>query len=451
MDLKDKNIVVVGLRRSGVAAAKFLASRGAVVTVTDSSDPEGFEAERKALEGFEVRYVLGSHNDEDFSGADVVVVSPGVPLSIPPIRASLNAGVEVIGELEMASRFVEAPIIGVTGTNGKSTVTTLIGKMLEESGKNVFVGGNIGNPLINLASSDERVDYAVVELSSFQLEAIKNFHPHIGLMLNVTPDHLDRYPDMHAYASAKARLWMNTTSDDWAVVNAGNVMAMDTLKGSSCKSLGFDTGSVPTVAPRAWAEGKTLTVELDSRTETIDASNMKITGLHNLENAVASTAAALLAGATPDAIEKALSAFEGLAHRTQFVREVGGVRYYDDSKGTNVGAVLKSLAGFDVPVVLIAGGLDKGGDFAPLGPMVAEKVKALVLIGKAAGKMKEALGDLVPSHIESDMERAVEKAAELAEIGEVVLLSPACASFDMFKDYVQRGEIFQESVRGLAG
>ena len=451
MDLKNKKALVVGLKRSGVAAARFMAGRGAVVTVTDKAEAEKLVAEREALKGVNVRFVFGEHRVENFTNADLIVVSPGVPLSIPPIEAARKARVHIIGELELAARFLSLPIIAITGTNGKSTVTELTGAILRESGKKVFVGGNIGNPLINLIGKEKETDVAVVEISSFQLEAIEAFHPHIGALLNITPDHLDRYPDMDSYVKAKARIWMNMGPDDWAVVNASDELSVATMAGAKCRRLNFSIKPKGTKKPRAYVKASKLVIELDDRIEKIPVGKMKIAGAHNIENALASVSASLLAGASPQGAIKAIETFPGLPHRTQFIREVGGVKYFDDSKGTNVGAVIKSLEGFDTPVVLIAGGLDKEGDFRALRPIVSEKVKALVLIGSAAKKIEEALGDVTPVEHARDMQEAVRKSQALAKPGEVVLLSPGCASFDMFRDYGHRGEVFQEAVRGLKG
>ena len=302
-----------------------------------------------------------------------------------------------------------------------------------------------------IIGKEKETDVAVVEISSFQLEGIETFSPHIGALLNITPDHLDRYPDMDSYVKAKARIWMNMGQDDWAVVNASDKLSVGTLAGAKCRRFDFAIKSAMMKKPRAYLKGSKLVIELDGRVEKIPIGKMKITGTHNIENALASVSVSLLAGASARGAIRAIETFPGLPHRTQFVREVGDVKYFDDSKGTNVGAVIKSLEGFDMPVVLIAGGLDKEGDFRALRPIVSEKVKALVLIGSAAKKIEDALGDVAPVEHARDMQEAVRKSQALAKPGEVVLLSPGCASFDMFKDYGHRGEVFQEAVRGLKG
>lgn len=453
MRLKGEKVLVVGLRRTGVASCKFLAMRGAEVTVTDKDKPEAFKEEKKALRGLRVKYSLGGHKLTDFVNSKLIVVSPGVPLSLPEIESARKAGVKIIGEMELASRFVKAPIIAITGTNGKSTVTSLIGEILKTDGKKVFVGGNIGNPLLNLLLSRERVDYAVVEVSSFQLESIESFKPYIALMLNITPDHLDRYPDMASYTRAKGRIFMNQSESDWAVVNFDNELSLNLFKGSCARLMGFSIHKKPGTSSCSWVKGDVLFVELTNSGSrcrlSVPLKEMKITGLHNVENVCAAASSAVLAGASAHSILKTVNTFPGLPHRVQFVREVNGVRYFDDSKGTNVGAVEKSLTSFSSPVVLIAGGLDKESDFTPLRPLLKKYARALVLMGEAKEKMFEQLGDVVPTHFAIDMKDAVKKASESAERGDVVLLSPACASFDMFKNYAHRGEVFQEAVREL--
>lgn len=453
MKLKGEKVLVVGLRRTGVASAKFLAMRGAQVTVTDKDKPESFKEEKRALRGLKVKYSLGEHKLKDFLQAKLIVVSPGVPLTIPELESARKAGIRIIGELELAYRFVKVPIIAITGTNGKSTVTSLIGEILKNEGKKVFVGGNIGNPLLNLALSKERVDFAVVEVSSFQLETIEVFKPSIALMLNITPDHLDRYPNMESYVQAKARIFMNQSESNWAVVNFDDNLAMKSFEGAKSRLLGFSLNRKPATSSRTWVKGDVVFVELENNGSrcrlSIPLNDMKLAGLHNVENVCAAVSACVLAGASADSILKTINTFQGLAHRVQFVREVNGVRYFDDSKGTNVGAVEKSLTGFNSPVVLIAGGLDKGSDFTLLRPLLKKHARALILIGDAKEKMFKQLGDVVPTHFATDMKDAVRKASECAKRGDVVLLSPACASFDMFKNYAHRGEVFQEAVKEL--
>jgi len=452
MRLSGKKSLVVGLRRTGVAAARFLANRGARVTVTDKGDSSSFAQERESLRGLPVEYALGSHRSEDFISADLIVVSPGVPLSIPEIAAARERGAEVICELELAARFIAVPIVAISGTNGKSTVTSLIGEMLKRGGRKTFVGGNIGNPLLNLVNSNESAEVAVVEVSSFQLEGIESFRPHVAVMLNITPDHLDRYPDMEAYIEAKARIFLNQNAEDWAVVNGDDEIVLRSLGDVLSRQAHFSIKNPPPSPARAWARGSEIMLELshpDRKTEVVSTVGMKLEGAHNLENAVAAAAAARLVDVPIEAIEGVLKEFTGLAHRVQFVREVGGARYYDDSKGTNVGAVEKSLVGFNSPVVLIAGGLDKGGDFTTLRPLLKERARALVLMGAARNKMTAQIGDVVPTESASDMKDAVERARRLARPGDVILLSPACASFDMFRSYAHRGDVFQQVVREI--
>jgi len=450
MELEGKKTLVAGFRRTGVAVAKFLAAAGAAVTVTDSAGPGEFARERAELDGLEINFVLGGHDIGDFTGADLVVVSPGVPLSIEPIRRAREAGVEIVGELELAARFLRLPLIAITGTNGKSTVTEMTAKMLIDSGKRTFIGGNIGNPLINLVNRQDEFDIAVVEVSSFQLEATDAFHPGVGVLLNISPDHLDRYPDLESYIGAKALLWKNMGPGDWAVLNASDEAVMNSARDCNCGKLLFDLNAEPESENRAWFRDGKIMVKIERGVHEIPVSNMKISGRHNLENALVSAAAALLSGADVGGVAKTVESFPGLSHRTQFVTEINGVKYFDDSKGTNVGAVIKAIQSFDERLVLIAGGLDKGGDFRAMREVVSEKVKAVVLVGEAGGKIEAALGDLVRCERARDMRDAVEKASMLAEEGDVVLLSPGCASFDMFRDYAHRGDAFQEAVKELA-
>ncbi len=449
MELEGKKALVVGLRRTGVATANFLAGKGAAVTVTDSGQPGEFAKEKAELEGLEIEFVLGEHRMEDFTGAELVVVSPGVPLSIKPIKKAREAGVEIIGELELSARFIRLPIVAITGTNGKSTVTELTGKMLIDSGKRAFIGGNIGNPLINLVNRQDEFDVAVVEVSSFQLEAIELFHPKVGALLNISPDHLDRYPDFDSYIDAKSLIWKNMGSEDWCVLNAADRVVMNSAKACACSRLLFNLDAEPDGENKAWHKDKKLMLKIGHQVHEIPAANMKITGRHNLENAIASAAAALVSGANAGGVAKAVESFPGLSHRTQFVKEINGVKYYDDSKGTNVGAVIKAIQSFKEPLILIAGGLDKGGDFGAMREVAPGKVKAMVLIGEATEKIESVLSDLIQCARASDMKDAVKKASEMASEGDVVLLSPGCASFDMYRDYAHRGDAFQEAVREL--
>lgn len=471
MLLKDKKATVVGLARSGAGAANLLAALGAAVTVTDSKPETGLREQAARLHS-SVRRVLGGHPDDLFISADMVVVSPGVPLDIPPLARAAARGIPVIGELELACailsdcepRYADA-FLAVTGSNGKSTTTTLLDLILRNAGRRTVLAGNIGNALSEEITSrrlcggdGEAADAIVLEVSSFQLEAIRTFRPHIASILNVTPDHLDRYHSLGEYAGAKARIFMRQRPGDALVLNADDpgtmLLYQERLSGRADRSprvLFFSrTKEVNGVYCRDGIVYRDISGRGQAR-RLMPADEIRIKGVHNLENAMAASAMALLADCPPEAVIDSLREFPGLEHRLEFVRELDGVRYFNDSKGTNVGAVEKSLESFSEPLVLIAGGRDKAGDFTALRKLAAERVKALVLIGEAAGKIQKALGDLTTTVMAKDLGEAVSEARRLAQKGDVVLLSPACASFDMFRDFEDRGRQFKDIVRGLAG
>jgi len=441
--------VVIGLARSGVGAANLLAREGEEVTVTDiraAEELKGFAEELSPS----VNLVVGRHPDWLFEDADLVVVSPGVPLGIRPVEIARRAGARVIGELELAYEHLsDLPFYAVTGTNGKSTTVTLLNLMLRRAGRRCIFGGNIGNALTaealrrsNGGGDAAPEDCVVVEVSSFQLEAIESFRPRVASILNITPDHMDRYRTLDEYREAKRRIFANQRRGDWLVLNADDPETMK-LRGRRRNVRFFSRrGKVNGVYLRGG------TVCSSEHGPILEAGDIRIKGVHNLENAMAASAMALLAGCPPEAAAGVLREFQGLDHRLEFVRELGGVRYVNDSKGTNVGAVVKSLESFSQPVVLIAGGRDKAGDFSALRPLM-DRVKAVVLIGEAAGKIRDALSDLVQCVPAGSMEDAVRKARELAAAGDVVLLSPACASFDMFRDFEDRGRRFEKAVMDL--
>ncbi len=446
MQIADTRILIVGLARTGLAAARFLRRRGAIVRATDSAAADRLGpavAERAALG---ITLELGGHRTESFLSADLIVVSPGVPLGIAPLAAARARGVPVIAEIELAARFIREPVVAVTGTNGKTTVTELIGRMLAASGRRVFVGGNIGRPLIGYVDAGAPADVVVAEISSFQLDAIVTFRPAVGVLLNITDDHLDRYPGLEAYARSKMRLFENQTAEDAAVLNAGDPIIRRLAAGVSSRTF-FYNRPAP-AAGGAEVAGTRLTVTLPDRAPiALDLAPYRLPGPHNAENAGAAALAALAAGATPEGVQTALNTFSGLPHRLEHVSRVNGVDFVNDSKGTNVDAVRRALECYAAPVVLIMGGLDKGGNFGLLTEAVRRRVKALVVMGKAAGTIRAALGGLVPTVAATDMAAAVRAAAERAAPGETVLLSPGCASFDQYPNYEARGEDFRRGVR----
>jgi UDP-N-acetylmuramoylalanine--D-glutamate ligase len=448
--LADKRVLVVGLGRSGIAAAALCAARGARVTVTDKR-PAAELAGAAAKLPAGVAQELGEHRRETFVGADLIVLSPGVP-AIPELAAARAAGVEITGELELASYFVGGTIVGITGTNGKSTTTTLVGEMLRATGRPTFVGGNLGEPLAEAVGTPaaEAGGFCVVEVSSFQLETAVTFRPHVAVLLNITADHLDRYDGMDGYAAAKARIFAAQTPADFAVVNFDDPLAVRAFDGALARREGFSI--VETLATGAWLGGPLMVKLPGQPPESYPADLPWLLGQrHNQANALAALLAARLAGASPAEARAGLLAFRALSHRMELVAEVDGVAYFDDSKGTNVGAVVAALDHFPRPVILIAGGRDKGGDYAPLAEALRRVGRAAVLIGEAADKMQAAFRGVLPVERAPTLEAAVEAARRRARPGDAVVLSPACSSFDMFRDYAHRAEVFRGAVARLGG
>jgi UDP-N-acetylmuramoylalanine--D-glutamate ligase len=452
IDLTGRRVLVVGLGASGVAAARLCAARGARVTVNDRRAEADLGAALAELPAG-VDRVLGGHPEQVFTLAQLIVVSPGVP-ELPPLAAARRAGVPVTGELELASRFVEAPMVAITGTNGKSTTTTLCGAIFEASGFATFTGGNLGRPLAEAVGTPaaEAIGRCVVEASSFQLETVETFRPHVAVLLNVTADHLDRYQGMAGYAAAKARIFAAQGPDDFAVVNADDPIAMDLSRSIAAHRLPVSATRRLDLPAGAWRDGDALVLRLpDGREERYPALLPALPGRHNQGNALAALLAARLGGASAEGARRGLLAFQALPHRMQLCGTADDVIYYDDSKGTNVGAVVAALADFPRPVVLIAGGRDKGGDYAPLVAALAPVARGAVVIGEAAERIAAALSALpsLPVVRAGSMEEAVAAAARLARPGDAVVLSPACSSFDMFRDYHHRGQVFRAAVSAV--
>ncbi len=435
--------------RSGFETASFLTQRGATVTISEmAGENEMGEAARKFSE-LGVQTEFGGHVMGTFTHADFIVISPGVPHTIPPILAAQEKGIPLIGEIELASRFIKEPMIAVTGTNGKTTTTRLIGNMLEQSGQTVFVGGNIGNPLISYLTSHEKAHRLVVEVSSFQLDTVTSFRPDISLLLNITDDHLDRYPDIEAYARTKGRILENQKKNDIAVLNGEDRRVRQICSACEPEKV-FFTGR--------WKEEKGADIGTHAITfhgldplhrknrAAIELGRVPLKCRHELENISAAGLATLVAGGTLTGIQKALEAFRGLPHRMERVAALDGIVFYNDSKATNVDAVLRAVECLQGPIHLIMGGRDKGGQFHLLESSVRQKVKNLILLGEASGEIEAALGNLTATRIVATMEDAVAFAHAAASSGEVVLLSPACASFDMYQDYKERGDAFRRTV-----
>jgi len=436
MELARKRVIVVGLGKSGISAARLCQRHGARVLGTDVAPAEKLPKELGAL-GIELS--LGGHAGVDFGAADLIVVSPGVP-PLPALGAAEAAGVPVIGEMELASRFVRAPVLAVGGTNGKSTTTTLCARMLEASGRRIFAGANLGEPACEAALSE--FDVVVFEVSSFQLERAPQFAPRVSVLLNISEDHLDRYASYAEYANAKGNAFVNQRAEDFAVVPEGDAACGAQARRGKGRLVTFGPGGDYAL------EGREV-IERASG-ERFSLSGVALHGRHNLANAAAAIAAVRALGVGSSPVASGLRTFQPLHHRMALVRELDGVRYYDDSKGTNVGASVTALVGLEEErAVLIAGGRDKLGSYGPLVDALVDKGRAMVVIGEAAERIARAVGDRVPVVSAGSMVEAVEKAASLARAGDAVLLSPACSSYDMFRDYVDRGNQFVAAVKAL--
>lgn len=463
VDLKGAEVTIVGAARSGVAAARLLQAAGARVTVADRKTRDELASVLSTLEGEPVAVTVGPEYETALERPDLIVISPGVPYRLEALERARRRGVTVIGELELASRFLKAPILAVTGTNGKSTTVTLIGKFLQESGKRAFVGGNLGTALSEAALKVYQAGQAggreadpyealVVEVSSFQLETIAQFHPRIAAVLNITVDHMDRYETVDEYVAAKARIFENQTAGDYSLFNLDDERVSALAAKSRARVLGFSrTRSIGSgVDGGTWLEGDRLVTTVTGQQQDVcRISELRLLGLHNVENAMAAATFALLSGCPLDTIRRVLATFPGLEHALEVVRDRRGVQFVNDSKGTNVDATLKALESIDQPIWLIAGGYDKGADFARLVPSIRQRVKRVILIGAAAPRIEAVLGDFGRIVHAGSLRDAVVLAAREAAPGDVVLLSPACASFDMFVDYQDRGRQFKALVQAL--
>lgn len=451
---KGKTALVVGAGRSGIAASRFLLDCGARVVLTDAKPTDALGDSISTLlekAGASGSLILetGGHRKESFRDCDFVVVSPGVPLALEVFEISRRAGIPILAEIELAYRHLKGKIIGITGSNGKTTTTALVTRLLQRAGLKAHAAGNIGTPLISFAASSSPEDIYVVELSSFQLEAIHEFRPFVGSILNLTPDHLDRYAGFEDYVRAKRRIFMNQTDADFAVLNADDAPTAAVAQFVRATPVHFSR--LHEVARGAFVRaGRVIHRDEAGERDLFATGSVALPGAHNMENALAACAMAILAGAAPETFEESIRGFEGVEHRIEYVTEIGGVRYFNDSKATNVGAALRSLEAFPGNIILIAGGRDKAADFTVLRPLVRERVKHLVLIGEAAAKIEKALAGLAPISHAASMEDAVALCKDLAARGDVVLLAPACASFDMFDDYEHRGRVFKEAVRRMA-
>ncbi|MBI5489193.1 MAG: UDP-N-acetylmuramoyl-L-alanine--D-glutamate ligase [Deltaproteobacteria bacterium] len=443
MEVVGRKFAVLGLARSGIACARLLLARGARVTVLDVKPREALPPGVDELERAGARVVLGPHPVAELKAAEFIVISPGIP-DLPQVEAAEGAGVKVLAEIEVALWWLRAPIVAVTGTNGKSTVTSLLGEMGRRAGRPTFAGANLGTPLSDAVDSPANAPdgLVVAELSSFQFERTASLRPRVAVLLNVTDDHLDRHGTFEAYAELKGRVFDGQTAGDFAIVPAGDAVCEDLARRRKGRVLRFGPGG------NAFVDGGDLAVRgPDGEEVRVPRSVLRIRGGHNEDNALAAMLAARCVGLPAAALREALATFAGLPHRMQLVAEVGGVAFYDDSKATNVGAALRAIEGLDRRGVLVAGGREKGGSYAPLRDAVRAHIKRIVLIGEARANMKAQLGDLVPCDEADTLEDAVRLAAAAAEPGEAVLLAPACSSWDMFRDYVERGDRFAAAAK----
>jgi UDP-N-acetylmuramoylalanine--D-glutamate ligase len=453
MTYQGRKVLVVGAARSGVAAAAFLLESQARVVLTDAKSEAELGPALEPLRALakssgELELELGGHKAESFRSCDFIVVSPGVPLALPYFDESRKKGIPILAEVELAYRHLKGRILGITGSNGKTTTTILTAELLRGSGLKGHAAGNMGVPLISFVAQSAPDDVYSTELSSFQLEGIHRFRPAAGVILNLTPDHMDRYRGFEEYIAAKERLFMNQNPADFAVLNADDERTSAIARRIPSTPVLFSRRSAP---PRGlFLRGGRVVSEIAGlERDLFGVDDIQLKGAHNVENVLAACALALLAGAAPESLRNVIRNFKGVEHRLEWVAEIDGVQYFNDSKATNVDAAVKSLEAFPGGIHLIAGGRDKGGDFSVLRSLVRERVRQVILIGEAAGKIRKALRDCVEMSEARDMRQAVLSCRKKAQPGDVVLLAPACASFDMFRDYEHRGQMFKEAVLGL--
>jgi UDP-N-acetylmuramoylalanine--D-glutamate ligase len=446
-ELRGKRVLVVGLARTGVATALFCAARGAIVTATDARAENEIGEGTELLRSAGVKLELGGHPENTFLEQDLIVPSPGVPADAPLLQAARAKGVTIWSEVELADRFLNGRLIGITGSNGKTTTTSLIEHILRSAGLSTILAGNIGTPLIARVEQTSDETITVVELSSFQLELIETFRPNISVFLNLTADHLDRHHTLEAYARSKARIFENQTEADSAVLNADDPA---TTPLAPTKPHVYWFSRKQRVAQGAFVRENEVVFRHDGEEETVlNLRDIPLPGAHNIENVLAAVAATRLAGVEPEAIAKAVRSFAGVEHRLEFVAEIAGVRYYNDSKATNVDATMKALDAFPGRILIVLGGKDKGSDYTLLQKPLREKAILALLIGAAAKKIENQITGSVAIERAGTIERAVDIASHAARPGDVVLLAPACASFDQFQNYEHRGRVFKELVHNL--
>ncbi len=449
MDLKDKRVLVVGLGKSGVASALFLKGHGARVTVSDTKSPDQLRDEIPVLLDHGIAVETGGHGERTFRGQDLIVVSPGVPVDAPPLVQARASGEPVIGEIELAAQHLPGPIVAITGSNGKTTTTTLAGDIITAGGFPTLVGGNIGTPAISLVEHAARETVIVLEISSFQLETIQTFRPKIAVILNITPDHLDRHRTFQTYVDAKARIFENQQSSDFAVLNEDDPTCL-TLAGRTRAQVFWFSRKKEVKQGAYGDEGRIFFRDAAGRREIMLVSEIRLKGAHNVENVLAGICAGALMGVPADKIRQAVRDFKAVEHRLEYVATIKGVEYYDDSKATNVDATIKALESFPANIHLILGGKDKGSDYTVLNDLLRQRVKRVYTIGAAAGKIESHIkGAAEIVHAET-LDNAIRRANAGAQPGDIVLLAPACASFDQFQSYNHRGRVFKEVVHALA-
>ena len=452
MELRGRKTLVLGAGKSGVASAKFLAERGATVALHDKKpQSEWSEAARTLKETHKIGLIDGMLPSWLLDQIDLVVISPGVPTNTIPARYVERKDGEAIGEIELAYRFLKGRVVGITGSNGKTTTTTLVYELLKNAGLETQIGGNIGTPLITLTETATENTWTVIELSSFQLETIKEFRANVGICLNVTPNHLDRYDFFTDYAAAKHRLFMNQTPEDVAILNADNEITASWASGLRANVVLFSTKKE--LDEGLFLRGRDLVCRANGREKILTTRDaMRLRGLHNIENVLAAMAAGLACGASPDSMRETVRNFKAVEHRLEFVEEIEGVKFYNDSKATSVDATLKALEALgeeDGKIILILGGRGKNAPYAPLADLIQKKVRRLVLIGEDAENIENQLKDAAEIEFADSMQIAVEKSFRAAEKGDSVLLAPACASFDMFGSFEERGKVFKTAVQSL--
>lgn len=449
MELNGKRVLVVGLGRSGVASALFLQSRGARVTVSDAKSEDQLREQIPTLLDAGIAVETGAHGERTFRNQDLIVVSPGVPVDAEPLMQARALGQPVIGEIELASQFLPGPIVAITGSNGKTTTTTLVGEIIAASGFKTLVGGNIGTPAISLAGQATAGTTIVLEVSSFQLETIRTFRPKVAVVLNITPDHLDRHRTFAAYVDAKARIFENQQGDDFALLNADDPTCVELAGRTRAQVFWFSRERE--LESGAFVRDRQVFFRRNGSLQTVLAvSEIPLKGSHNLENVLAAVCAGTLMGCSPEKIRAAVVNFKAVEHRLEYVATIGDVEYYNDSKATNVDATIKAIGSFPANIHLILGGKDKGSDYTMLNNLLRERVKAVYTIGAAAEKIRSHIKGTTQVVSSGTIEAAVKQASATARPGDVILLAPACASFDQFQNYEHRGRVFKELVRQLA-